>query len=88
MWYFYVLQSQINLEWFYKGSTNGLTRRLQQHNNKEVDSSKPYAPFKLVYYEAYLSSKAAHKREMAVKKSGSIWIPLRRRIKESLKELD
>jgi putative endonuclease len=84
MWYFYVLQSQKDLEWFYKGSTNDLIRRLQQHNSGEVESSRPYRIFKLVYYEAYLSEKAARKREMAVKKSGSIWVPLRRRIKESL----
>ena len=85
MWYFYVLQSQINPEWFYKGSTNDLDRRLRQHNDGEVESSSPYKPFKLVYYEAYLTEFAARKRESHVKKSGSIWIPLRRRIIESLK---
>jgi len=38
-WYFYVLQSQINKNWFYKGSTNDLDNRLQQHNEGKVESS-------------------------------------------------
>ena len=83
-----MLQSQTNKEWFYKGSTNDLERRLLQHNNGEVKSSKPHRPFKLVYYEAYLSEKTAREREMSVKKSGSVWIRLRKRIIKSLKKLD
>jgi len=84
MWYFYVLQSQKNLDWFYKGSTNDLKRRFKQHNDGEVDSTWPYTPLKLVYYEAYPTETAARNRESSVKKSGSISIPLIRRIKESL----
>jgi predicted GIY-YIG superfamily endonuclease len=48
MWYFYVLQSQKNTEWFYKGSTTDLKRRIAQHNNAEVQSTKSYLPLKLV----------------------------------------
>jgi predicted GIY-YIG superfamily endonuclease len=40
MWYFYVLQSEKNKNWFYKGSTNNINRRMNQHNNGEVDSTK------------------------------------------------
>ena len=50
----------------------------------EVKSSKHYAPFRLVYYEAYVSEKAARKSESSVKKSGSVWMPLMKRIKSSL----
>jgi len=84
MWYFYVLQSLKNPKYFYKGSTNDLRRRFKDHNDKKVDSSKPYAPFRLAYYEAYISEFAARKRESSVKKSGSISVPLLRRIQESL----
>lgn len=84
MWYVYVLQSQKNKNWFYKGSTNNLKRRLCQHNSGEVASSKSYIPLNLIYYEAYLSERVARLREMNIKKSGSVWIPLRRRIKASL----
>ena len=52
MWYFYVLKSGKDPNYFYKGSTNDLKRRLESHNAGEVPSSKPYAPFDLVYYEA------------------------------------
>lgn len=85
MFYFYILQSLKDNGYFYKGSTNDLRKRIKQHNNKEAESTKSRCPWRLVYYEAYLSEKTARKREMAVKKSGSISVPLLRRIKESLK---
>ena len=85
MWYFYVLQSQKDINYFYKGSTNDLRRRLKQHNSGEVGSTRPYLPYKLVYYEAFVSEKAARLRESSVKTSGSVSVPLMKRIKESLK---
>jgi len=84
MWYFYVLQSKRNINWFYKGSTNDLERRLNQHNNGDVQSTKHYLPLKLVYYEAYIAETGARMRESSVKKSGSVSIPLIKRIKKSL----
>ena len=71
--------------YFYKGSTNNLERRLYQHNTGEVDSTRPHRPFRLVYYEAYTDETTARLRESAVKKSGSISVPLLRRIKNGLK---
>lgn len=84
MWYFYVLQSLKDPNWFYKGSTNDLRRRFAQHQNKEVQSTRPYHPLQLVYYEAYLNEKSARGREAMVKKSGSSWGALMKRIKESV----
>jgi putative endonuclease len=84
MWFFYVLQSQRRSNYLYKGSTNDLRRRLEQHNRGEVESTKPYRPMRLVYYEAYVSEHGARLRESSVKKSGSISVPLLRRIRESL----
>jgi|JI8StandDraft_1071087.scaffolds.fasta_scaffold01227_12 putative endonuclease len=85
MWYFYVIQSQKDLNYFYKGSTYDLVRRLASHNSGDVFSSAPYRPYKLVYYEAYVYEFAARVRESAVKLSGSVSVPLLKRIKESLK---
>ena len=84
MWYFYILQSKKDQNYFYKGSTNDLRRRLVQHNDGLVHSTTPRRPFRLVYYEAYVSEWAARMREAAVKKSGSVSVPLIKRIKESL----
>jgi len=82
--YFYVLQSLKNTEWFYKGSTTDLIRRVAQHNKGEVNSTKHYLPLKLVYYEAYVSEQAARERESLVKNNGNVWVPLRKRILKSI----
>ncbi|MBU1110234.1 GIY-YIG nuclease family protein [Patescibacteria group bacterium] len=84
MFYFYILQSLKTPNYFYKGSTGNLEKRTVQHNNGDVPSTRPHRPFKLVYYEAYLSEKTARQRESSVKKSGSVSTPLLRRIKEGL----
>ena len=83
MFHFYVIQSMKNPDWFYKGSTINLRQRIDQHNNGEVDATKPYKPFRLVYYEAFITEKAARLRESAIKKNGNMWTPLRKRIVES-----
>ena len=88
MYYFYVLQSQKNTDWFYKGSTPDLKKRFEKHSAGQVTSTKPYLPLKLVYYEAYLNKDAAIAREMSVKHSGSVWMPLMKRIKESLNDFE
>lgn len=86
MWYVYILQSKKDSAYFYKGSTYNIGQRLESHNQGYVTSTRHYKPFRLVYYEAYVSEKTARMREHAIKKSGSISIPLLRRIKESLLE--
>ena len=86
MWYFYILQSLKEPNYFYKGSTGDLRDRLKRHNEGEVLSTRPRRPWRVVYYEAYLNEKAARLRESSVKKSGSVSVPLLRRIKQSLFE--
>lgn len=68
MYYFYVLQSLKNKNWFYKGSTPDLKKRFEKHNSGQVESTRPCQPLRLVYYEAYLTKEAAIAREMSVKK--------------------
>lgn len=84
MWYFYILQSNKDSNYFYKGSTDDPNRRLVQHNTGQVISTRPWFPFRLVYIEGYLYERAARVREHAVKKSGSMSVPLIRRIKDGL----
>jgi len=61
--YVYVLRSIKIPSFIYVGFTNNLKRRFTEHNNKEELSTKHYAPFTLIHYEAYRSEKDAKRRE-------------------------
>ena len=65
-YYIYVLKSK-RKEFIYVGFTSDLRRRFKEHNNKEELSTKHYAPFDLVFYEAYRSKKDAERRERYLK---------------------
>lgn len=60
--YVYVLRS-LNKDFIYVGMTRDLKRRFKEHNNKEELSTKHYAPFALIFYEAYSSKTDAKRRE-------------------------
>lgn len=57
-----MLRSQIK-NFIYVGYSIDLKKRLQQHNNKEEISTKPYVPFDIIHYEAYINIKDAKRRE-------------------------
>lgn len=61
-YYVYVLQS-INKNFLYVGFTSDLKRRFKEHNCHEELSTKHYAPFRLIHYEAYINEKDAKRRE-------------------------
>lgn len=86
MYYFYLLQSIKKLNEIYAGSTKNLKIRLKEHNQGKVISTKRYMPWKLVYYEAYLSERDARIREQKIKKHGKGNDELKKRIKFSLKK--
>jgi putative endonuclease len=69
MTYFYILKSEKGNEYYY-GSTDDLQRRLPQHKNGFVVSTKHRLPINLVYYEAYQALDSARHRERQVKSSG------------------
>ena len=58
----YVLQSKTK-DFIYVGFTSNLKKRFFEHNNKEEVSTKAYAPFELIFYEAYQNEKDAKRRE-------------------------
>ena len=66
LYYVYVLKS-INHSFIYVGFTENLKNWIIQHNNKEEQSTKAYAPFELIHYEAYRSEKDAKRRELYLK---------------------
>lgn len=65
-YYVYVLKS-INHDFIYVGFTENLKNRFIQHNIKEEQSTKAYAPYELIHYEAYRSKKDAKRREVYLK---------------------
>lgn len=83
MFYTYCLESEINEE-LYFGYTNDLKRRLKEHNQKLNFSTKRYAPWKLIYYEACLNEEDAKRREKYFKSSTGRRM-FRRRIIEYIK---
>ncbi len=69
MYYVYILQSLKKNNWLYKGSTSDLKKRFKEHNSLKNFSTAPYAPFRLIYYEAYLLKSDAEARERYLKTS-------------------
>jgi len=66
MYYVYILKSK-KLEKIYIGFTYDLKKRLIKHNSGYVLSTKPYVPWRLVYYEAFISNKDARREELFLK---------------------
>jgi putative endonuclease len=83
MFYVYIIRSNKDGN-LYFGSTNNLKRRLKEHNNGLVFSTKSRKPFDLIYYEAYRSEKDARKRESNLKLRSRAFSQLKKRINGSL----
>ena len=66
LWFVYVLRSDINGD-LYKGLTNYLERRLSEHNSGKNISTKAYAPWKIVYFEKFMTRIEARNREKFLK---------------------
>ena len=81
MYYVYVLYSE-KFKRFYKGYSKDLENKLKQHNSGMVISSKPYLPWRIIYYEKHESKEEALKREKYFKTAAG-----RRFLKTKLKEL-
>lgn len=85
MYYVYILQSLKDGS-LYIGYSPDLKRRLEKHNTKQVSSTKDKAPFKLIYYEAYLNRKDATGREKFLK-SGAGWRFIKKQLRNYFKDL-
>jgi putative endonuclease len=78
-YYIYILKSLKDNK-FYTGFTSNLKKRLAEHENGEVISTKDRLPLKLVYFEGCVNQKDATHREKYLKTSWG-----KRYIKERLK---
>jgi putative endonuclease len=85
MFYVYILKSKKDNQ-LYTGSTNNLKRRLGEHNEGKVISTRSRRPFELVYYEAYKAEHDARHRESNLKLRSRALSQLKKRIIESLNE--
>ena len=85
MYYVYVLSSLKDKD-MYVGYTSDLKRRLSEHNEGKSFSTAPRKPFKLVYYEAYMSKRDAERRERGLKLRGQARVHLLGRLTESLRQ--
>ncbi|MFH1119727.1 MAG: GIY-YIG nuclease family protein [Bacteroidota bacterium] len=65
----YVIQSEINNR-LYKGMTQNIIARLNEHNSGRNFSTSPYRPWKLVYTKQFSDAVAARNWEKYLK-SGS-----------------
>ncbi len=65
-YYTYILQSQKNGS-LYIGYTSDLRKRLGEHNSGKSKATKPYLPYKLIFYEAFLNMSDAKNREEYLK---------------------
>ena len=83
----YILRSRKNKQ-LYIGCTDNLTKRIGEHNAGLVQSTRPYIPWQIVYYEAYLFQKEAYHRELNLKLRSNAWNQLKRRISGSIEMVD
>jgi putative endonuclease len=81
----YVLQNEAHK--LYTGCTQDLKKRIQEHSAGRSTYTKNTGPYKLIYYEACISSKDAYHREKYLK-SGSGKNYLKNRLKHYLERKD
>lgn len=65
-YYVYILQSLKNNS-LYIGYTSDLRKRLKEHNFGKNKVTKPFRPYKLIFYEAFLNKVDAKNREKYLK---------------------
>ena len=83
MFYVYILKSEVDHQ-IYTGFTANLQKRLKQHFNGEVTSTRHRRPLHLVYYQAFLSESDARREEKYLKSGGEAKNRLKSRITDSL----
>ena len=66
MFYVYILQSLKNKS-LYIGYTADLKKRFNEHNNGESLATKPFRPYRIIFYEVFINRIDAKKREEYLK---------------------
>jgi putative endonuclease len=84
MFYVYIIKSK-KIDYLYLGCSQDLKKRLAEHNDNKVKSTKNKGPFEIRYYESFYSKEDAFNREQKLKKNYRGLQELKKRIKNSLK---
>lgn len=66
MYIVYVIKSLKN-NFYYKGLTNDLERRLTEHNSGKTSSNKSYKPFRLIFVQEFDNTTEAREFEKFLK---------------------
>ncbi|OGG02831.1 hypothetical protein A2W14_02635, partial [Candidatus Gottesmanbacteria bacterium RBG_16_37_8] len=72
----------------YIGFTTDLRKRIKDHNSGDNQATRPFIPYKLIFYEAFLNRIDAKNREEYLKGGygrKSIKITLNRHLKSNIK---
>ncbi|OIO46420.1 MAG: hypothetical protein AUJ28_02605 [Parcubacteria group bacterium CG1_02_37_51] len=80
MYFVYILQ--LNNNNLYKGYTNDLNRRINEHKTGKVKSTSNHRPLKLIHYEVYSLASDALRREKFLKTTEGI-----RLLKQQLRDV-
>ena len=69
----------------YIGKTADLRRRVAEHNAGQNASTKPYRPWQLILYEAYVKSSDASRRERYLKTT-QVHATIKRMLRDHLED--
>ena len=83
MFYVYLLYS-VKLSKWYVGYTHNLRRRFEEHNRRGNKFTDYGIPWKLIYYEAYLTKNLALSREKQLKNQPNVYHYLKKRLEKGL----
>lgn len=80
MYFVYILRTENKTNVFYIGMTGDIDRRLDEHLRGKVYTTMRLKNPQLVYYEAYLDRDFASEREKQLKRFGSAYVALMKRL--------
>ncbi|OGE74084.1 MAG: hypothetical protein A3C49_03985 [Candidatus Doudnabacteria bacterium RIFCSPHIGHO2_02_FULL_42_25] len=88
MYYVYILLNldEKSARKFYIGVTDKVTTRVDQHNHGLSQWTSKFGPWRLIYFEAYLSPVDAGRRERQLKHHGKGFHELKKRLESSIND--
>ncbi|MFC1594525.1 GIY-YIG nuclease family protein [Candidatus Omnitrophota bacterium] len=84
-WHYVYLLGSKKTSWIYIGCTSDLAKRLKEHEEGKVFSTKKMLPVELIYFEGFRSKDYAYKREKSLKAFGSGLAKLKSRLGITMK---